>query len=357
MTVPRWVVVSLAASVVGYHVVVAIHALTVIRDPLPYLIAVGVFVAAATVSLLPWGGLRLPNWVAAVNLLLAMVIPEVVSTQISEGQQMQVDHAAWYVGGMGILMVITSVRRRHVFAWLGIAALVAHTLLLLGDSPPISPIGVGMSVAWVGISHVVSLTLERAEQDARQYADAARAAALWHAEAEAHVTERRARLHQTNRVARGVLGEIVLRRGRLTPALRAECVLLEATIRDEIRGRRLLDDRVRGAVIAARRSGVDVLVLDEGGLDELDAEMLDVVHGGLARAVALATARRIIVRTAQDRRDVAVTVVGVGEPPDAASAGVAVSAGVSRTLTEGELDDDVTVWFEIGFDGEVRGLH
>ncbi|HRQ00405.1 MAG TPA: hypothetical protein PK781_08075, partial [Terrimesophilobacter sp.] len=180
MTVRRWVIVSLAAAVVGYHVVVALHSLPVIVDRVPYLAAVGLFVAAATVSLLPWGGLRMPTWVAVANLLVALVIPVVVSSQIAAPLQVQVDHAAWYVGGVGILMVVTSVRRHHLFAWLGVAALVVHTALLNGH-PPVSLIGVGMSVAWVGVSHAVSVLLDRAERDAKQFADAARAAALWRA--------------------------------------------------------------------------------------------------------------------------------------------------------------------------------
>lgn len=343
MSVRRWVVVSLAAAVVGYHVIVAIHSLAVILDQLPYLIAVGVFVVAATVSLLPWGGLRIPTWVALGNLLVSLVIPEVVSTQISAAAQVQIDHAAWYVGGIGILMVITSVRRHYVFAWLGIAALVAHTVLL-GGSPSISPIAVGMSAAWVGIAHTVSVTLDRIEKDARGYALAERAAVLWRAEAEARVTERQERVRQTSRVASATLREIVSRRGRLSPELREECLLLEAMIRDEIRGRLLLNDSVRDAVMTARRAGASVLLLDEGGLDEVDASTLDRVHRGLSRAIASAQAQRVIVRTAQDREGVAVTVVGVGSLTDAAA-----------TL-EGEPDDDVRVWFEVGVDGEVRGL-
>lgn len=339
MTVPRWVIVWLAGAVVGYHVVVAIHSLGVIRDAAPYLIAAGVFVVAATISLLPWGGLRMPTWVAVMNVLVALVVPEVVSRQISAQLQVQVDHAAWYVGGIGILMVITSARRHHVFAWLGIAALVAHTILSNG-SPSVSLIGVGMSAAWVGTSHAVSVMLDRAERDARQFAGAARAAARWRAEAEAHVTERQARLSQTNRVARGVLQEIVARHGRLTEELRATCVLLEATIRDEIRGRQLLDDRVREAVLAARTSGVEVLVLDEGGLDDVGDEVLDRVRVGLVRAIRSVRSDRVVVRTAQDREDVAATVVGVGD----------VGGGSADDA------DDVQAWFEVGFTGEVRGL-
>lgn len=339
MTVPRWVIVSLAAAIVGYHVVVAIHSLGVIINPVPYLAATAVFVVAATVSLLPWGGLRMPTWVAMMNLLVSMVVPEVVLRQISAQWQVQVDHAAWYVGGVGVLMVITSVRRHHLFAWLGIGALGAHTVLS-NHTPSVSLIGVGMSAAWVGTSHAVSVLLNRAEWDARQFGAAAQAAAMWRAESEAHVTERQARLRQTNRMARGLLHEIVKREGRLTEELRAECVLLEATIRDEIRGRVLLDDGVREAVLAARRSGVEVMVLDEGGLDDLAEEVLDRVRAGLVRALGSVRSSRIVVRTAQDREGVAATVVGVG----ADEGSVAEDA------------DEVQAWYEVGFTGEVRGL-
>lgn len=340
MTIPRWVFVSLAGALVGYHVVVAIHSLSVIIDPVPYLIATALFVAAATVSLLPWGGLRMPIWVAMLNLLVSMVVPELVLRQVSAQLQVQVDHAAWYVGGIGVLMVITSVRRHHLFAWLGIAALAAHTLLA-SHTPSVSLIGVGMSAAWVGTSHAVSVLLDRAERDARQYGAAAQAAAMWRAESEAHVTERQARLRQTNRLARGLLQEIVQREGRLTDELRDQCVLLEATIRDEIRGRLLLDDAVREAVLEARRAGVEVMVLDEGGLDDLAEEVLDRVRKGLVRALASVRSSRIVVRTAQDREGVAATVVGVGS---------------DRGSVLVEDADEVQAWFEVGFTGEVRGL-
>src|SRR5690606_42032333 len=62
---------------------------------------------------------------AMLNLLVSMIVPELVLRQVSAQLQVQVDHAAWYVGGIGVLMVITSVRRHHLFAWLGIAALAA----------------------------------------------------------------------------------------------------------------------------------------------------------------------------------------------------------------------------------------
>ncbi|QRY61569.1 hypothetical protein JVX90_14240 [Gordonia sp. PDNC005] len=53
--------------------------------------------------------------------------------------------------------------------------------------------------------------------------------------------------------------------------------LIEARLRDGIRGRALDVPRVRRAVWDARRSGVSVTVLDDGGLTELDSARADAV--------------------------------------------------------------------------------
>jgi hypothetical protein len=47
--------------------------------------------------------------------------------------------------------------------------------------------------------------------------------------------------------------------------------IAEATLRDELRGSALLDDGVRAALVAARAAGSSVSMLDEGGLDGIDA--------------------------------------------------------------------------------------
>ncbi|MDR2279243.1 MAG: hypothetical protein LBE07_00145 [Gordonia sp. (in: high G+C Gram-positive bacteria)] len=58
--------------------------------------------------------------------------------------------------------------------------------------------------------------------------------------------------------------------------------LIEARLRDGIRGRALDVPRVRRAVWDARRSGVSVTVLDDGGLTELDAARADAVVAAAA---------------------------------------------------------------------------
>lgn len=89
-------------------------------------------------------------------------------------------------------------------------------------------------------------------------------------------------------------------------------------MRDEIRGRGLLDDGVRDAVARARRRGASVSLLDEGGLDELDGARRAGVLGRLAGAIDGSDADTLIVRSVPDATEVAVTVVGLrGEDDDA----------------------------------------
>jgi hypothetical protein len=110
--------------------------------------------------------------------------------------------------------------------------------------------------------------------------------------------------------------------------------MLEAAIRDEIRGRMLLTDGVRAEVQRARERGITVNLLDEGGIDDLDEAARDRVLSRLAEAVAGTNADRIIARTAAEGSPVAVTVVGLRD------SGVE-SSGV-------DTDDlEVELWLEI----------
>ncbi len=112
--------------------------------------------------------------------------------------------------------------------------------------------------------------MAKAARDAQRFALAEREATDWQAAQEAHVYERQFRLGQTSSMALAMLRQIQRASGDLTDAQRAECLHLEGAIRDEIRGRKLLNDAVRDEVMLARRRGATVTLLDEGGIDDLD---------------------------------------------------------------------------------------
>jgi hypothetical protein len=341
ITVPRYVIVALAAVFSVYHLLLGTLSITAGSSPERYLLAMVLYAIATVLSLVPSNRRRMQLWLAAFNLAVAIAIPLLVTSQLGSGFTYVPgsDRSTWYVAAIGTLMVITSARRRHLFAWLGVGALVVQTALWAGPGA-LASLGVVGSVLWVGVSYALSRSLDKAGRDARTYALAEREAAEWRAAQEAHVFERQFRLAQTSRMALPMLRHIVEVNGDLTTGERQECLYLERAIRDEIRGRKLLNDRVREQVMIARRSGKVVTLLDEGGIDDLGEAELERVHNELANAIRDTSANLIIARTVPGGSDVAVTVVGLS----------ATGEGQARALGSEIADDDedrVDLWLEI----------
>jgi hypothetical protein len=256
----------------------------------------------------------MPDWLAAFNLAVSIVLPLLVTSQLDP--EAENGYATWYVAAVGTLMTITAARRQLVAAWLGVIALAVQTVIWAG---PLALGGLGVigSIVWVGIAHMLTTALASAARETRRYAQAEREAAAWQAAQDAHLFEGRMRLAHTNRIAAPMLRRIADRNGDLTDVQRVECRMLEAAIRDEIRGRMLLTDAVRAEVQRARERGATVTLLDEGGIDDLDEPTRDRVLSRLAEAVARSRADRLIARTAAESSPVAVTLVGLIDSDDA----------------------------------------
>ncbi len=188
------------------------------------------------------------------------------------------------------------------------------------------------------VAYVIRRALTSAARDARRFSIAERETTDWQAAQEAHITERQFRLGQTSAMAVRMLETIQERGGHLTPAERVESLNTEGAIRDEIRGRKLLNDAVRDEVMDARHRGTTITLLDEGGLDELSESDLDRILGELAVAIRTTDADRVIARTVPEGSSVAVTVVGLYSPDEHALA-----------LGQDSTDDgkDVALWLEI----------
>ena len=336
ITIPRYLIVTLAALFSAYHLVLALTALSVPRMLGPYVAAMVIYAVATILSLWPTKSKRMPIELAAFNVTASVAISLLVTSQLPDGAGGT--YAAWHTAAIGTLMVITSSRRRQTAAWIAVSFLAVQTFAWEGPGALVE-FGVVGSIAWVGISHALAFSLSSAGRDARQYALAEREAVEWRAAQDAHLFERQFRLRQTSRMSLPMLRQIVASQGDLTAAQRAECLNLEGAIRDEIRGRQLLNDRVRVEVMAARRRGTVVTLLDEGGIDDLAADDLDRVLNRLADAVGAIRTDRIIARTVSHDSDVAVTVVGISS----------ANAGTHSALGH-EADDDedeVDLWLEI----------
>lgn len=337
--VPRALIVSMAGIFAAYHIVLGLYTIDIPANPLPVLAAMVIYASTVTISMLPGRPERMSTWMAVVNVIACLAITVLVASQLDPARPGGLSYSTWYVAAVGTLMTITSTRRRHLFAWIGIAVLVVHTIVWGGPGLLLG-IGVVGSISWVAVSHILSRALAKASRDAASFARAEREATDWQAAQEAHLYERQARLGQTGAMAVPMLQIIERSGGELTDEQRQECLHLEGAIRDEIRGRRLLDDEVRREVMAARRRGVAVTLFDEGGLDELDDASLDRVLGTLAEAIRTTSATRVIARTAPVDSETAVTVVGLTPSP----------SSLARELGDNDEDDEddaVDLWLEI----------
>ena len=334
---PRWIIVGLAALFSAYVVVLGVSALNIPLSPYPAIAGLIVFAVVTTVTLLPIGSEQMPIWMAALATAAEATIILMVSAEIDLTSPEGTGYATWYVAAAGVMMTIVCTRGRPLWGWIGIAFLIVHTVLWAG---PIGLLTLGVigSASWVTVAYVIRRTLTRAARDARRFLLAERETADWQAAQEAHVTERKFRLGQTSEMAIRMLETIRDRNGNLTPEERVESLNIEGAIRDEIRGRKLLNDAVREEVMDARRRGATITLLDEGGIDDLEDDDLDRVLGELAAAIRGTDADRVIARTVPEGSSVAVTVVGLYSPDEHA-----------RLLGQESDDDDegVALWLEI----------
>ncbi|WP_395638399.1 hypothetical protein [Pseudolysinimonas sp.] len=338
VTVPRPLIVLVAALFSGYIIVLGIYSLPFgfASSSETVVAALAIYALATVAILIPDKRPRMPIWLAAFAVAIAVVMPMLVTLVLDPNREGGNGYATWYVAAIGALMTITAVRRRPGFAWFGIGFLVVQTVFWAGPDG-LASLGVIGSASWVGVAHLLTNALAKAVRDSQRFAVAERGAAEWQAAQEAHLNERQFRLGQTTVMALPMLRTIQQSAGDLTAAQRAECLHLEGAIRDEIRGRKLLNDSVREQVMLARRRGTTVTLLDEGGIDDLEGDDLDRVLGALADALRRTNADKVIARTVPEGSDVAVTVVGLRSSDD----------GSASLLGDSLDDDEVELWLEI----------
>jgi hypothetical protein len=186
---------------------------------------------------------------------------------------------SWHIGAITLLLLVLAVRGHPALAWFAYGYIVAGTIVWA--------LGHGMSLA-EGVSLVVrhagtllagtlfaigmrrsarSLAALHKERQAQAFAEAAATAAI---------DEREAQLHRVNAMARPLLEQLA-RRPDLSDDERADCLQVEASLRDAMRARLLFVEPVISAARAARRRGVEVMLLDDSG-DQPPADLPAVVR-------------------------------------------------------------------------------
>jgi hypothetical protein len=262
------------------------------RQDLP-LIALGIYVLALIFVTIIGEDLALPKLCAWVCVVVTAAVPALLNASLENYQAG--NYTTWYVSAMGTILAITAVRQGRIQAAIGTAILIFAVVYFAGFAAIFNSGLVG-AVLLVFVGLVSAYLLSSAEAEAEAYKNQASATLAATAANSAARQERKARLSQTLSQARPLLDQIARRSGALSAEEKFEARLLEAELRDEIRGRGLMSPGLKKSVRNLRQLGVDVQLLDDGGLEDAEsaerAELLERV----AREIAGVTTGKVVVR-------------------------------------------------------------
>lgn len=223
----------------------------------------------------------------------------------------ELGRATWHLGANTWLLFFLALRRRATLAWAGMAAMGAMTVLWAVESGRGWPAGALMLNTHVGILLVATLFALTLRRTARRIASFQRrqlAAAAMQAEADAAEEIRIARAGELARQA-GPLLESIAGGGPWGEDQRLEFALVEAALRDGVRGRALMLPAVADAVTRARRRGVTVTALDDRGALPTDGEAVERLVTAVVDFLDAAQAGQVTVRLVPAGRSTALTMV------------------------------------------------
>lgn len=268
-------------------IVVSAAALTLIRtagDPLPYRTTLALTLAGPT----------------SLTLVLAVVpIPIDGLLQL------------WPLSAATAIYTYMCVRGRTVWAWLGMTATLAscawwaqHTGQGAGYGIEISAINLAPLVmatffAWTIRPAARDIFALREQTVIRVAAEAADTAIL---------DERDQQLRRLDNLARPLLEHLAADED-ITEEQQLACTLLEAHLRDTLRAPILDTTDVAAAARAARARGVDVILLDDHGMDHTATPLRDRIITAVVAALADAADGTLTVRVSPPQRDTLLTIL------------------------------------------------
>ncbi|KQQ25429.1 hypothetical protein [Frondihabitans sp. Leaf304] len=333
INVPRWLTLGLVTSFALFAIVFGLVVVVSKPEVVQPAIGLALFATAFTMCVFAPQNAAPSHRRAGFIAIVGLLLPVLGSAALNPSTD-SFSNGAWYVSGVVCLVVELLLRHRQRLAWLVLAGLVVQTLVWAGPWGLLH-FGIIATILMVAVVTVSAWAIGVTGAEISRHVESERQAATWRAAQEAFHAERQVRLGTTALVAAPMLRAISDKRGRLSAEDRAECRLLEQTIRDEIRGRQLLSREIREQVMLHRRRGAVVQVNDDGGLDDLDPVDLERLLGQVAAAITGLTSDRIIIRTAPADSPTAITVAAMSVDP------VAVALGL-----DGE-DDQVDLWLEL----------
>ena len=213
-------------------------------------------------------------------------------------------------------MAVTAVRQARIMAWFGLSSMII-LVLFIGGIDDLANSGILGAISLLVAGHFISIGLANANLERDRHLESVVSAAKATAQAEASQIEREARIAEVLGQVGPMLTQIISKSGRLSEAERQKSRLLEASLRDDIRGRTLLNQRLRTELTIARSRGIEAVILDEGGLLDLSEPEREEIRDKIADALSRISEGRVTIRAPKGEKWAATLVAtrsGTQEP-------------------------------------------
>ncbi|MFM6977891.1 MAG: hypothetical protein ACKOWR_04180 [Micrococcales bacterium] len=236
---------------------------------------------------------QLPAWVAWFVALVAVLIPK-VSHLTLRGENLET-YDTWYVTAVGLLLGALAVRGRSLYAIVA-GVIFSAEVIYFGGLEYLPKSGLSGAVILIVACIAISRGLDTS---AKEIASAQTSAAQELSALETEKSMAVAHDYAINIAMKSTLPTLKkIATGKyFSKEQRASYADTEVSLRDDISGGLLVNRKVKRAVAAARSRGVDVALLDEGGLDSLAAHELEDLLDLVVAALGDVNTGRVTVRT------------------------------------------------------------
>jgi len=242
-------------------------------------------------------GWFMPTYQAVFNLAVAAFVPFLMLQILSN--EVLGNYDTWFIGAIATLLGATAVRGHSYLAVIGLVALITQ-VLLWGGLKTLTTTGIFGAVLFVAAGSLMSLGFQQVGKEAEEHNRESLERDVRAAFRSAAAKEFDRRISLAMKTALPILSEISEVENQISDDLKGRARRLEASLRDEIRGDQLISDEVRLAVAAARERGIEVTLLDEGGLASESEESRHRILREVSQAISSVQSGRITVRAPLD---------------------------------------------------------
>ena len=279
-----------------YHALLCFLFFGEYQNPAFAIVGLIAYLSALLLATFDKSGLKMRAVSAAIVLIVSISLPQLIFAAL--GEVRQGSYTTWHIAAIGTLLAIVTIRKFAVLAWIALA-ITSLEVIEWGGADVIFNSGLVGAFLLVATAQAASWALGSSSKSAEEFRRRALAIDTATAASSAARTERTERLNQTLKEVLPLLEKISDSKGNLTKAERLKAQLTEAELRDQIRGRNLLSIDVVSETRNARMRGIEVQLLDDGGLDDLSQEDRTPYLWEVASRLKGVKAGKVVIRAAK----------------------------------------------------------